>query len=131
MGTDDDEIDRCEVVSQLLEAGDYQAAEEFALTVRAGWERGESLSVIARAFVANGDLDQAQRVWAEAIATARASEIAGDVQDSIDSSSVLWDIARDMALAGDTGQAFQVATGIKNDGKRKRAFETLAEIGKL
>ena len=128
MDQSDEELDRCEVIKQLLDARDYQAAEQFACSVSAGWERGESLGEVARALVAAGELDQARRVREEAIKTAREGEINGDVQDSLDSSSVLWEIAEDLALIGELEGANEVADAIKNNWKRERALQGLKGI---
>jgi hypothetical protein len=128
MNQSDEELDSYEVIKRLLEARDYQAAEQFAYSVSAGWQRGESLGEVARALIAAGELDQARRVWEEAIATARKGENDGDAQDSMDSSSVLWEIAEDIALAGEQERAKEVANAIKNEWKRDSALRGLRDI---
>ncbi|MEP7338346.1 MAG: hypothetical protein ABI977_11480 [Acidobacteriota bacterium] len=128
MNQPDEELDRGEVLKQLLGTGNCLAAEQFAHSVEAGWQRGESLGEVARALASAGESDQACRVWEEAIATARKGEDEGDVQDSMDSSSVLWEIAEDLALVGEQERANEVANAIKNDWKRQKALQGLKDI---
>lgn len=123
-----EEPDRAEVISRLLDGSDYQGAVIFARSVKEGWERGESLAQIARALVAAGRLAEARHIWAEAVETAKLGEKSGSSQDSIDSSSVLWELAEDVAKAGEVDAAYEIATKIKDAWKKQRALQSLEEI---
>jgi hypothetical protein len=50
-----------------------------------------------------------------------------DLPNSIDSSSVLWEISETTAVSGDFKLAEEVAKGIKNAGKR-RALDAIARM---
>src|ERR1041384_872224 len=104
-----DELDRTEVIETLLRAGDYEAAEHFASSVEEDWQRAESLAQVARTLVSIGKLEDARRIWEKAIITAQVGENSPSSQDSMDSSSVLWEIAEDIALAGDMERARKIA----------------------
>ena len=123
-----DDLDRDEVVDRLLIAGDFLSAESFVNSIEELWQKAESLGRLARAYVASGQINQAKRLWEAAIAVARVGEGSQSPQDSIDSSSVLWEIAEDMASAGELQAAVDVASEIKNTGKRQRALEELRKI---
>ena len=123
-----DEPDRTEVIGGFLQSGDYQSAESFAHSIEDEWQKAESLAQIARAMSSAGRLNEARRVWREAIAVAQTGENSQSLQDSLDSSSVLWEIAEDMALAGDIDDARNVAANIKNEHKRQRALSYVTEI---
>ena len=125
---DDKELDRDEIVGNYLNAGDYHRAEIFALSIESEWQKAESLTQVARAWVSAGRLDNARRVWKIAIGTAQACENSLSLQDSYDSSSVLWEIAEDMALEGEIEKARNLAAGIKNESKRERALHNVEEI---
>ena len=125
---EDIDLDRTEVIGNFLNAADYQSAESFALSVEGKWQRAESLAQVARELASVGQLNEARRVWGDAISVAQAGEDSWSQQDSLDSSSVLWEIAEDMALAGELENAQRVARGIKNEHKRQRALHYVAEI---
>jgi hypothetical protein len=112
----------------FLKSDDYQTAESFAHSIKDEWQRAESLAQIARAMASTGRLNDARRVWREAIAVAQAGENSQNLQDSLDSCSVLWEIAEDMASEGDIDGARKVAMNIKNEHKRQRALSYVAEI---
>jgi hypothetical protein len=124
------ELDRLEVIGNFLRAGDYQSAEAFALSVDGEWQRAESLTQVARAVASAGRLEEARRIWGVAITVAQEGERSPRPQDSYDSSSVLWEIAEDMALAGDMENARTIAANIKNEHKKQRALENLADIAR-
>jgi DNA-binding transcriptional MerR regulator len=83
---------------------------------------------VAREHDARGARENAERLRDLALSEARAGELSENPQDSIDSSSVLWELAEDLALAGRVGPAQEVAGSIRNLGKRQRAIAALEEI---
>lgn len=92
------------------------------------WEMGEALNRVALALYKVGDTAQAHYFQSEAIEFARAGEESDNLQNSIDASSVLWEISENLALAGHWQTAKQVAEGIKHPIKRSRAIQSLARI---
>jgi hypothetical protein len=50
------------------------------------------------------------------------------LQDSIDSSSVLWEISEAIAVSGDFRLAEEVANCIKNSEKRQMALDAIAIV---
>jgi hypothetical protein len=124
----DEELDRLNIIGGLLRTGNYEEAERVANSVESEWQRADSLAQVARYFVTLGQLDQAERLWKIAIAAAQVGEQSPSPQDSLDSSSTLWEIAEDMALAGAIESAYTVATAIQNDWKKQRAIEGIAAI---
>jgi hypothetical protein len=93
-----------------------------------GWQKPEELTRLARVYWAAGEQQRAERLWEEAVRLARAVEGGADRQDSLDSSSVLWEIAASVAEAGHLGWAQEIAHRIANPGARQRAIETIARI---
>ena len=123
-----DDLDRTQIIDNLLKAGDYEAAENFASSVEEEWQSAESLAQVARTLVSVNKLGDARRIWEKAITTAQAGENSDSSQDSLDSSSVLWEIAEDMALAGEMERACKVASQIKNGQKKEGALQELEDI---
>lgn len=123
-----DEPDRNVIIDNFLQSGDSASAESFARSIEDEWQRAESLAQIARVVSSKGQLDEARRLWREAIVVAQAGEDSQSAQDSLDSSSVLWEIAEDIALAGEIDKARKVAANIKNEHKRQEALSCVAEI---
>jgi predicted negative regulator of RcsB-dependent stress response len=97
-------------------------AETIAQAIEGKWQRAETLHRIAKLLASVSENNEAQRLWDEAIATARDGERSLPLQDSIDCSSVLCEIATDLATLGYVPQAKEVAKSIKNDTKRIRAL---------
>lgn len=127
-----------EIAMELLNAGNRQEAVKFLSKAEKAaqgdvawvWQRAEALSRIASCFaVANQQLD-AQRVWEMAIAVARSGEQHQDKQESVDCSSVLWEIAEGLAKSREFAKALEVAMSIRNSGKRDRAMNVVARIAK-
>jgi hypothetical protein len=125
---ENDDQDRDQIIDELLKAGDLRGAEAFARTVEEEWQKAESLARVAKFLASVDKLSEAQRIWADAITTAKAGENSESPQDSHDSSSVLWEIAEDVALAGDVEVANKIAVAIRHDRKRQRALQCLADI---
>jgi hypothetical protein len=92
------------------------------------WQRDESLAETARKFISEGQLEKAKSIWDEAVEIARKGENGSSPQDSIDSSSVLWEISEDMFSAGEFGLAEEVAAAIKSERKRQNALQNIAQI---
>jgi hypothetical protein len=115
---------------QIKKANNLAAAQNKSLSIEDEWQRAESLAQVARGLASAGQLDYARKIWREAIFVARAGECSRSPQESIGSSSVLWEIAEDMALAGEIECAERTATSIKNEHKRQRALHFVADIVK-
>jgi hypothetical protein len=126
----DEDFDRLQVLQSLTAKEDWTGARAFARVTPDGWERAETLCRLAKVMARNGHFEIAKEVWLEAIAVAKRGELEANPQESIDCSSVLWEISTDLAEAGETWWAKEVAQNIKSAGKRKRALETLAKIEK-
>ena len=94
------------------------------------WQRAESLCREAKMSAAGGDLERARGLWARAIDVAREGERSESPQESIDCSSVLWEITEEMARAGELAEARRVAQGIRNAWKRSRALGAIEVIEK-
>ena len=92
------------------------------------WQRAESIARRARELVREGRLEAARSLWIEAVELARKGEKSSGPQDSLDSSSVLWEIAEDMASAGEFEAAGEIAAAIKNERKRQNALRFIADI---
>lgn len=85
------------------------------------WQKAEALNHAAKLFKQMGDMNAAFRAWDKAFQIAQA----GQSHDT-DSSSVLVEISKELALAGNLEYAKRVADSIQIAGKRERA---LKEIG--
>lgn len=94
------------------------------------WQRAEALSRIAGGFAGADQHLDAQRVWDMAIAVARSGEQEQDIQESVDCSSVLWEIAEALAGSGEFAKAEDVAKAIKNSGKRDKAISGVQRIAR-
>jgi hypothetical protein len=103
-------------------------AEAAACEIDAAWQKAESLNGIANVMIAAKDEEGARRVRADAVLAAQAGQASSDLQDSLDCSSVLAEIARDMASAGETESALEVARTIKSLGKQQRAWDAIAKL---
>jgi hypothetical protein len=124
----DDDADWGQALDTLLGAGDLGGAERFARSIKEPWQSAEALCRVAKLLAESGDRDRAAEVWGHAIRVARFGEESAHAQDSIDSSSVLWEIAADMAHAGQIEDAEGVARAIRNDGKRRRALDAVTKL---
>lgn len=96
--------------------------------IHESWQKAEILCHIAKWLAVASKQDQARSMWNEAIAVARDGEQSHDLQDSIDCSSVLGEIALELALIGDVEEARKVARNIKSDPKRASASKALTRI---
>jgi hypothetical protein len=123
-----DDLDRTEIIEGFLQSGDYQSAENLARVIEDECQRAKSLARIARVISFAGRLNDARRIWGEAITVAQAGENSHSSQASLDSSSVLWEIAEDLALAGEMDEARKLAASIRNEHQRQRALSYVEEI---
>ncbi len=92
------------------------------------WLIAESLGKVAKAYFPNGDVTKAKTLLLEAVNIPKDGEMEVNPQNSIDSSSVLWELAESLALMGEIEKAEDVAKSIKNEWKRKRALDGLVQI---
>ena len=123
-----DALDREVVIKHFLSSNRFNDAEAFALTIEPEWEQAEPLAYIARAAWKAHDPERAWRVWSTAAEVAKRGERSESTQDSLDSSSVLWEIAENRAVSGDIEQARYLALTIQNEGKKVRAIECVEAI---
>ena len=102
-------------------------AEDIAHHTYYAWQTAELLDRIAHTFLLLKQIDEAMRVLERAISVARVGEENSNIQDSMDSSSVLWSISQTLAQMGEREKAYEVANSIKNQGKRERAIKSLVQ----
>ncbi len=102
-----------------------QNAETAATQARRHWQIAELLHNIATCFVSLNEKDEAIRILNQAVSFAREGEVTGDLQDSMDSSSVLWEISRTLANIGEIDRAYNVACSIKYSVRREKAIDWL------
>jgi tetratricopeptide (TPR) repeat protein len=95
------------------------------------WQRAASLSKLAKHYANIGQVETAIHLWEEAIGIAQAGEQAGEKQDEVDASSVLWEIAEELALLGQWAYAKRVANDIRSPGMRERAITRIETMYKL
>jgi hypothetical protein len=124
----DPDKDWLSVLSTLLESRNWPVAKVYARTVEGCWQRAEALCRVAKAVAGEGDLQEARLIWSEAVAAAQEGEQSSSAQDSIDCSSVLWEIAADTAQVGFVKEAKSVVGRFANVSKRGRAFDCIAQI---
>lgn len=92
------------------------------------WQKAELLVKSARNLFLEGRTKEAQTILSEAVEIARQGENSSSEQSSIDSSSLLWEIAEELAFTGEFEKAQEVAFNIKNQHKSQRAQHFVAEI---
>ncbi|HEY9284584.1 MAG TPA: hypothetical protein VIP46_14100 [Pyrinomonadaceae bacterium] len=124
------EIGRRQISRGLEEAGVALLVDAAVVAgpIQESWQKAEILCHIAKWLAVVSKQDQARSMWNEAIAVARDGEQSHDLQDSIDCSSVLGEIALELALIGDVEKARKVARDIKSDPKRASASKALTRI---
>jgi tetratricopeptide (TPR) repeat protein len=91
-------------------------------------DRADALALVGDLLYQAGLKDEAYEVWDEAVAIARKGEAEPNAQHSLDSSSVLGQVAESLALVGDWVMAREIAHYIKSMYKRDRVFERLRTI---
>lgn len=92
------------------------------------WQKAELLTQIAQLLTEVEVPERAQLVWDQAISVAQLGENSGDVQRSVDCSSVLREISEKLALLGEVDRAKNVATSIRSPGKRDGALQAIDRI---
>jgi len=109
-----------EISSLFIGAGDLEGAVRIltedaivAQSIEEAWQRAEALCRIAKMLMAAHERDQALQVWDEALAIARAGQNADDRQGAVDCASVIREIARDLAAAGEGKKAIEAARSIR------------------
>ncbi|HSK72722.1 MAG TPA: hypothetical protein VK892_13560 [Pyrinomonadaceae bacterium] len=91
------------------------------------WQKAELLHKIAKSLWKVKSYYRADEVWQKAIEIARDGEESESLQNSLDSSSVLAEIAENFASEDRIERAFSLAQNIKNIGKRERALNSISE----
>lgn len=91
------------------------------------WQQAELLHKIAKSLQKNNAIFRADEVWKKAVAIAQKGETSENPQDSLDSSSVLAEIAADFSSNGKIKKAFEIAQSIKSIGKKERAIKKISE----
>jgi hypothetical protein len=94
----------------------------------APWKEAEALRVVAQGMIDAGESAHGREIWRQAIIAAQRGEEGGDFAERLECGKVLWDIARDMAKAGERTFAFRVAESIAHDTIRAEALEMLAQL---
>ena len=94
----------------------------------ADWQKAELLHKIAKSLLEIKAIYRANEVWKKAISIAQAGENSQNIQDSLDSSSVLAEIAESYGADGKIESALELAQKIKNIGKRERAINKITKV---
>jgi len=125
----------CKIADHLILIGDFQQslsildeAEKAAGQTAEIWQKPDLLNRIARSLIAAKAYDMADKVWGQAISAARVGENSASIQDSVDCSGVLREIAENLALVGKTEKALEIARAIKSLGKRDGALDVVMKI---
>jgi hypothetical protein len=102
-----------------------QLARHAAQEMTAGWEKAECLNRIASIYHRLGDENEALAVWEPAIEAGLAGQQSENRQDSLDASSVLADVALNLARTSKHDLALQTAHAIKNEYKKEQTLKAL------
>ncbi len=124
------EFDYWHKFESALKKGDLFSAERYARKLDFGFQIAESLTAIARKHFEFGEHDKAFELLTESVDFARADEDSESLQNSLDGSSVLWEITEEFALSGNIEKAKSICESIKDEMKRNRSVENLAKIAK-
>jgi tetratricopeptide (TPR) repeat protein len=92
------------------------------------WQRAEALSKLATHLIELRQSAQAISLLREAVPIAQLGEEQGALQDSLDSASVIQELAEKLALAGEYEEAQDVANSIKHAVRRGRAARAVQII---
>lgn len=129
----------CEKVEGLIEIANSQIAlkqyaeamtllkEAEASVSQAGelWQQAEMLTHIAQSIFSVGERSESLRILEKAVLIAQLGEQSTDCQESVDSSSVLWEISQILSQIGEDNRAYDIAVSIKSPGKREKAIQSL------
>ncbi|MGI8642253.1 MAG: hypothetical protein ACR2MG_20170 [Pyrinomonadaceae bacterium] len=105
----------------------FAEAEKEAVVERLSeWQQAELLHNIAKSLRRTKAVFKADEVWEKAVAVAQKGEDSPSLQDSLDSSSVLAEIAENFAAEEKIEKAFNLAQKIKNVGKKERVLQQIS-----
>ncbi len=124
----DSDEDRDIVVERFLAENRFADAEGYALTLQEDWQRAESLASIARTAWKANEHERALRLWSLAEEAGKLGEGSDSNQDSLDASSVLWEIAENLATVGKVAAAKELARSIFSERKRENALKGVQSI---
>lgn len=91
------------------------------------WQQAELLHKIAKSLRKIKAIFKADELWSKAIEIAQDGEESSDLQESLDCSSILAEIAENFAFDGRIERAFNLAQDIKNIGKRERTLNKISD----
>ncbi len=92
------------------------------------WQKAELLHKISKSLRKHNAVFKAEKIREKAVQFARKGEVSGDAQESVDCSSVLAEIAENVASDGEFIKAFEIAQNIKSIGKKERAIKKISEL---
>jgi tetratricopeptide (TPR) repeat protein len=121
------------IASKLTSAGHlqraifvFEEAEKEIKTVETLWQQAELLLKIAKSLRTMGATYKANEILEKAVAVAQNGENSASRQNSLDSSSVLSEIAENISLTGKIERAVNIAQNIKNIGTRERTLKNIS-----
>lgn len=104
-----------------------EAEKEAAAKSLAAWQQAELLHKIAKSLSQIKAVLKADEVWEKAVFIAREGEDSQSIQDNLDSSSVLGEIAEYLAAENKIEKSLNIAQKIKNIGQRERILQRISE----
>ncbi len=104
----------------------FDEAEKVLIEDIAEWQQAELLHKIAKSLRQINAIFKSDEIWEKAIAVAQKGENS-NLQDSLDSSSVLAEIAEHFANEGRIENALDIAQNIQNIGKKESVLRRIAE----
>ncbi len=113
-----------------MKSEDLIQAEFFARKIDGEWQIAQSLIMTARKYSDLGQKEKSIELLNEAVRFGRIGEQSESIQDSLDSSSVLAEIAEEIAVVNNLENAKVIAESILNERKRSWSLENLSNIAK-
>jgi hypothetical protein len=104
-----------------------ETASDFAVQADEVWQRGELLSKIGVLFVKEGKLDKAKEIFELGAQIAAEGQNSPSIQDSLDCSSTVAEIAINFSKAGMPEEASKVIATITNEYVRDRTIRFLTD----
>lgn len=105
----------------------FDEAERVSMTENLSeWQKAELLHKIAKSLRRTGAIFKADEIWEKAVSVAQKGENSHP-QDSMDSSSVLAEIAENFAAEEQIERALNIAQKIKSIGKKERVLRQISE----
>ncbi len=89
------------------------------------WRKADVLAKIGRTLLEVGEKERASNLWEHAAEVARLGEATETGHETVNCSSVLWQIAEYLAIMGDLEKAKSRAENIKGNSKRAQAIDTV------